>query len=42
LLVAIPLGLVIAVAWLVFTIIGTIKANEGVAYRYPLCLRLVN
>ncbi|MCQ4165331.1 DUF4870 domain-containing protein [Tahibacter sp. P2K] len=42
LLIAVPLFLVIAVAWLVFTIIATIKANEGVAYRYPLCLRLVN
>lgn len=42
LLIAVPLGLVIAVAWLVLTIIATIKANEGVAYRYPLCLRLVN
>jgi uncharacterized Tic20 family protein len=26
----------------VVTIIGAIKASEGVAYRYPLCLRLVN
>ena len=30
------------VAWLVFVIIATIKANEGVAYRYPFTLRLVN
>jgi uncharacterized Tic20 family protein len=32
---------VLAVAWLVFTIIAAIKANEGVAYRYPFTLRLV-
>jgi uncharacterized Tic20 family protein len=25
----------------VLTIIGTIKANEGVAYRYPFALRLI-
>lgn len=29
------------VAWLVFVIIATIKANEGVAYRYPFTLRLI-
>jgi uncharacterized Tic20 family protein len=29
------------IAWLVFVIIATIKANEGVAYRYPFSLRLV-
>ncbi|MEP7185606.1 MAG: DUF4870 domain-containing protein [Rhodanobacter sp.] len=29
------------VAWLVFVIIATIKANEGVIYRYPFTLRLV-
>ncbi len=32
----------LAIAWLVFVIIGTIKANEGTAYRYPFALRLVN
>lgn len=26
----------------IMTIIATVKASEGVAYRYPLCLRLVN
>ncbi|TDR38734.1 hypothetical protein DFR29_11962 [Tahibacter aquaticus] len=41
LLIAIPVGLAIGVAWLVFTIIAAIKANEGVVYRYPVCLRLV-
>ncbi|HSX63196.1 MAG TPA: DUF4870 domain-containing protein [Pseudoxanthomonas sp.] len=32
---------VVAVAWLVLTIIGTIKASNGEAYRYPLTLRLI-
>ena len=33
---------VLAIAWLVFVIIATIKANEGTTYRYPFTLRLVN
>lgn len=37
-----PIGVVLAIAWLVLTIIAAIKANEGQAYRYPVCLRLVN
>jgi len=36
-----PLMLAVAVAALVFIIIGAIKANNGVAYRYPFALRLV-
>jgi uncharacterized Tic20 family protein len=32
---------IIGVAWLVFTIIAAIKANEGVSYRYPFTLRLI-
>ena len=31
----------VGVFWLVMTIIAGIKANEGVAYRYPFTLRLV-
>ena len=34
------LGLV-CLAALVLTIIAGIKANEGKAYRYPFCLRLI-
>lgn len=41
LLLAIPVGLVVGVGWLVLTIIAAIKSNEGVVYRYPVCLRLV-
>lgn len=39
--VTLPIGIILAVAWLVLTIIATIKANEGVAYRYPFTLRLI-
>jgi uncharacterized protein len=31
----------IAIANIIFIIIGTIKANEGVAYRYPFAIRLI-
>ena len=41
LIIAIPLWVIIGVAWLVFTIIAAIKANEGVRYRYPFTLRLI-
>ncbi len=32
----------LAVFWLIVTIIGALKANEGVAYRYPMSIRLIN
>jgi uncharacterized Tic20 family protein len=41
LIIAIPAWIFIGIAWLVFTIIAGIKAHEGVAYRYPLTLRLI-
>ena len=41
LIIAIPGWIIVGIAWLVFTIIAGIKANEGVAYRYPLTLRLI-
>lgn len=31
----------LVILWLVFVIIGTMKANEGITYRYPFSLRLV-
>ncbi|MEO5625919.1 MAG: DUF4870 domain-containing protein [Dokdonella sp.] len=40
-LLTVPAGLLLCVAWIVFTIIAAVKANEGVAYRYPFTLRLV-
>lgn len=36
-----PVGLALFVAWIVFTIIAAINANNGERYRYPLTLRLV-
>ncbi len=41
LIVAIPLWIIIGVGWLVLTIVAAVKANEGVRYRYPFCLRLI-
>jgi uncharacterized Tic20 family protein len=40
-LLTIPLMMIIGVAALVLIIIAAMKANEGVAYRYPVALRLV-
>ncbi|GAB3514428.1 DUF4870 domain-containing protein [Pseudoxanthomonas daejeonensis] len=37
----VPLGLLLGLAWLILTIVAAIKANDGVAYRYPFTLRLV-
>ena len=39
--ITIQLGILLGIAWLVLTIIAAMKANEGVAYRYPFTLRLV-
>ena len=41
LIIAIPLWVIIGIAWLVLTIIAAIKAIQGVAYRYPFSLRLI-
>ncbi|MEF9977964.1 MAG: DUF4870 domain-containing protein [Thermomonas sp.] len=40
-LITVPLMIIIGLAWLVLTIIAAIKANEGVAYRYPFAIRLI-
>lgn len=32
---------VLGIAWLVLSIIAGVKANEGVAYRYPLTIRFI-
>lgn len=39
--IGILLGAVLFVFWLVMTIIAALKANEGLAYRYPFTVRLV-
>lgn len=41
LLLTAPLMLIIGVAALVFVIIAAIKANQGIAYRYPVNVRLI-
>jgi hypothetical protein len=41
LLLTIPLGLALFAYWLVFTIIAAVNANNGIRYRYPFTLRLV-
>lgn len=41
LLITVPLFVVIGITALVLIVIAAIKANEGVAYRYPFSLRLV-
>ena len=33
---------ILGIFWLVVTIIAGLKANDGVAYRYPFTLRLIN
>jgi uncharacterized Tic20 family protein len=41
LIVAIPLLAVLPVIQILFTVLAAIKANEGVAYRYPLTIRFI-
>jgi uncharacterized protein len=41
-LIGILLFVVLCVAWLIMTIVAALKASEGVRYRYPIALRLVN
>ncbi|MGN6153155.1 MAG: DUF4870 domain-containing protein [Lysobacteraceae bacterium] len=40
LIVAVPLWIGLAIAWLVFTIVASVKAYDGETYRYPLTIRL--
>ena len=40
LLVAVPLWIALAIAWVVLTIVATVKAYDGEEYRYPLTIRL--
>ena len=32
---------VLAIAWIVFVILGAVKASEGKLYRYPLTIRMI-
>lgn len=40
-LLTIPLMLIVGIGALVLAIMAAIKANDGVAYRYPFAIRLV-
>lgn len=33
---------ILGILWLVATIIAAVRSNEGVSYRYPLCIRFVS
>ena len=41
-IIGIFLMIALAIADLILVIMAAIKANEGGAYRYPFCLRLIN
>ena len=41
-LLLIPVLAAIAIAWIVFVIIGAVRANNGEAYRYPMTIRMVS
>lgn len=41
LLITAPIMLIVGITALVLVIMAAIKANEGVAYRYPLTIRLI-
>lgn len=42
LIVLIPLGLVVAVLWLIWTIQAAMAASRGERYRYPVSIRLIS
>ncbi|MGH8886700.1 MAG: DUF4870 domain-containing protein [Egibacteraceae bacterium] len=42
LLVGIPILIGIGIAWLVLTIVATVKAANGEEYRYPLTIRFIS
>ena len=41
LLIAVPVMIIVGIGALVLIIIASMKAKEGIAYRYPMTLRLV-
>lgn len=42
LVVVIPVGAFLAIAWIVTTIIGAVRASEGRDYRYPFTIRFIS
>jgi uncharacterized protein len=41
-LLLIPIWFALAIAWLVLTIVGAVKASNGEQYRYPLTIRFLS
>jgi uncharacterized protein len=41
-LLLIPVAILLAIAWLVLTIVGAVKAGQGEPFRYPLTIRFVS
>ena len=37
-----PVAAIFSIAWVVLSIIGGLKANEGKPYRYPLTIRFIS
>lgn len=42
LVIGFPLLLLISLCGVIFTIIAAVKTGDGIAYRYPVCLRLIS
>lgn len=42
LIVVVPVGLAVGIAWIVLTIIAAVRASEGREYQYPLTIRFVS
>ena len=40
-LLTVPLMIVVAIFEMVFSIVAGVQANQGVAYRYPLTIRMI-
>jgi uncharacterized Tic20 family protein len=41
-LIGIPITIGLSIFWLVMVIMASVKANEGVLYKYPLTIRFIN
>ncbi|KAB8318526.1 DUF4870 domain-containing protein [Tolypothrix campylonemoides VB511288] len=41
LIVTVPIAIVVALAWLIATIVAAVRAYDGLPYRYPITIRFV-
>ena len=41
-IIGIPILIALAIADIVFTVIAALKANDGIAYRYPMTIRFIS